>query len=63
MRSLKDSYWKSWTKLHTIIFSDGSISDSELLSLTMDVKELTISIIDKLSEIEKHHGLATKVIE
>ena len=53
-RSIKDKFWKSWEALHSEVFKDVAISDWVLMGLTMEVKNKTIEIIDKLTEIENH---------
>jgi len=60
-RPIKDKFWKSWEALHSEVFKDGGISDWDLMGLTMEVKNMTIGVIDKLTEIENH--LAQKVTD
>ena len=60
-KPIKQSFWDSWSMLHSSVFNGGGISDWKLMGLTMEVKELTISIVDKLTEIENHCSKQTVI--
>jgi len=49
-KPIKESFWDSWTMLWK--HQNANPSDFTLFGKALEVKELTISIIDKLTEIE-----------